>query len=231
MYTQGHRLKNLLGIIGSRTRSARKLAGAEGELSEKLTDLEAEVTSLYNEWAAYLRSMQTAGPVVEVVPVEPLIAEVVGDASAKAAVSIGMSVASGVPDLRGDRLLLREALMNIVSNAADACSDNGGRVNVAVTSVSSGRTPVIQIEVADKGAGISRSDLARIFAPGFTTKDDGSGVGLAIAERVVAAHHGRILVDSKEGEGTTVTVTLPSDLGGFSGLAAFVPKGNTPEVA
>lgn len=220
MYTQGHRLKNLLGIIGSRTRSARKLAGADGELSEKLTDLEAEVTSLYNEWATYLRSMQTAGPVVEVVPVEPLIAEVVGDASAKAAVSIGMSVAGGVPDLRGDRLLLREALMNIVSNAADACSDNGGAVNVAVTAEASGRTPVIQIEVSDEGAGISRANLARIFAPGFTTKDDGSGVGLAIAERVVAAHHGRIMVDSKEGEGTTVTVTLPSDLGGFAGLAA-----------
>src|SRR5690606_14621134 len=76
MYTRGHRLKNVLGIIGSRTRSARKLAG-DGELSQRLADLESEVTALYNEWATYLRSMQTTGPVVEVVSASALVHEVV----------------------------------------------------------------------------------------------------------------------------------------------------------
>jgi two-component system NtrC family sensor kinase len=66
--------------------------------------------------------------------------------------------------------------------------------------------------------------MARIFAPGFTTKIRGSGVGLAVTNRVVAAHHGRILVDSEVERGTTITVVLPSDLGGFSSLATPVSR-------
>lgn len=220
MYARGHRLKNVLGIIGSRTRSARKLAG-EGELSQKLADLEREVTALYNEWAIYLRSMQTAGPVVEVVPAGALISEIVEAARAKSGVTIELSVAGVLPDLRGDRMLLREALLNIVSNAAEACSSPDDRVDVNARTVARGSTPVLEIEVADTGHGIPRADLSRIFAPGFTTKETGSGVGLAIAERVVTAHHGRILVESEEGRGTRVTVILPTDLGGFTMLAAF----------
>jgi len=54
--------------------------------------------------------------------------------------------------------------------------------------------------------------------PGFTTKDTGSGVGLAIAERVVSAHHGRIAIDSEEGRGTTITITLPTDQHGLAAL-------------
>ncbi len=223
MHTRGHRLKNLLGIIGSRTRSARKLAG-EGELAERLNALEAEVTTLYDEWATYLRSMHAASSVIEVVPVASLISEVTGAIAERPGVSVRSTVASGLPDLRGDRMLLREALLNIVSNAVEACAERGGRVDVEVRRSSSGGTPIVEIEVADTGPGIARADLARVFAPGFTTKESGSGVGLAIAERVVIAHHGRILLDSEVGRGTRVTVMLPSDLGGFSGLAAFAPE-------
>jgi two-component system NtrC family sensor kinase len=66
--------------------------------------------------------------------------------------------------------------------------------------------------------------MARIFAPGFTTKSHGSGLGLAVANRVVVAHHGRILIDSEWARGTTITVVLPSDLGGFSSLATQVSR-------
>jgi signal transduction histidine kinase len=122
-------------------------------------------------------------------------------------------------------MLLREALLNIVSNAAEACSQTGGAVQVAARPVNSGGAPAIEVVVADSGPGIPRSELGRIFVPGYTTKETGSGVGLAIAERVVAAHHGRILVDSEEGKGTTVTVILPTDLGGFATLRSLAPRG------
>ena len=57
--------------------------------------------------------------------------------------------------------------------------------------------------------------------PGFTTKETGSGVGLAIAERVVSAHHGRITVDSEEGRGTTITMTLPTDQAQLAALPVW----------
>ncbi|HVV84295.1 MAG TPA: sensor histidine kinase, partial [Kofleriaceae bacterium] len=226
VYAHGHRVKNLLGIIGSRTRSARKLAG-DGELAERLRDLEREVTSLYEEWAQYLRSMQrSAGPTVEVVPVATLVKEVVAAAQHRSSAEIEALVMSALPDLRGDRLLLREALLNIVHNAADAAERTGGTVTVTARQVPTHGAPAVEIVVADTGAGIPRAELGRIFVPGYTTKETGSGVGLTIAERVITAHHGRVMIDSEEGRGTRVTVILPSDLGGFagvSGLGAIAP--------
>lgn len=222
VYAHGHRVKNLLGIIGARTRSARKLA-AQGDVHDRLKDLETDVTALYEEWAQYLRSMQAPTPTVELVPLPPLLHEVVVAAQARTQhVPIALETAAGLPDVRGDRMLLREALLNVVSNAAEACATTGGgdvtvRVR-AVISPGGSAAPLVEVVVADSGPGIPRAHLGRLFVPGFTTKETGSGVGLAIAERVVAAHHGRITVDSEEGRGTTITITLPTDKSGLASL-------------
>jgi signal transduction histidine kinase len=221
VYAHGHRVKNLLGIIGARARSARKVAG-DGELADRLKDLESDVTALYEEWAQYLRSMQAPTPTIELVPLAPLVNEVVIAAQARTQhVPISLETAAGLPDVRGDRMLLREALLNVISNAAEACAAAPGEVAVRVRSVVSpvgGTAPIVEIVVADTGPGIPRAHLGRLFVPGFTTKETGSGVGLAIAERVVAAHHGRITVESEEGRGTTITITLPTDKSGLLSL-------------
>jgi signal transduction histidine kinase len=219
VYAHGHRVKNLLGIIGARARSARKLATAD--LHDRLKDLESDVTALYEEWAQYLRSMQAPTPTIELVPVASLLHEVVIAAQARTQqIPIALEHAAGLPDVRGDRMLLREALLNVVSNAAEACAAAHGDVSVRVRGVISpaGTAPLVEIVITDTGPGIPRAHLARLFVPGFTTKETGSGVGLAIAERVVAAHHGRITVDSEEGHGTTITITLPTDKSGLASL-------------
>jgi len=223
VYAHGHRVKNLLGIIGARARSARKLVGERhgaGEVVDRLRDLEADVTALYEEWAQYLRSMQAPTPTIELVPLSRLVQEVVVAAQARnQQVAIALEIPAGLPDVRGDRMLLREALLNVVSNAAEACAAAHGEVAVRVRAVGApggGTAPVVEIVISDTGPGIPRAHLGRLFVPGFTTKETGSGVGLAIAERVVAAHHGRITVDSEEGRGTTITMTLPTDKTGLS---------------
>ena len=221
VYAHGHRVKNLLGIIGARTRSARKLAES-GDVHDRLRDLEKDVTALYEEWAQYLRSMQAPTPTIELVPLSPLLHEVVLAAQARTQhVPIALHQAAALPDIRGDRMLLREALLNIVSNAAEACSAAPGDVTVRVRAIAapgSSTAPLVELVVTDTGPGIPRAHLGRLFVPGFTTKETGSGVGLAIAERVVAAHHGRITVDSEEGRGTTITITLPTDKAGLQSL-------------
>ena len=231
VYAHGHRVKNLLGIIGARARSARKLVGelppnrpaaGNGDLHERLRDLETDVTTLYEEWAQYLRSMQAPTPTIELVPLSPLVHEVVVSAQARMQqVSISLETTAGLPDVRGDRTLLREALLNVVSNAAEACAAAQGEVSVRVRAIiapGGGTAPLVELVISDTGPGIPRAHLGRLFVPGFTTKETGSGVGLAIAERVVAAHHGRITVDSEEGRGTTITITLPTDKTGLSQL-------------
>lgn len=234
VYAHGHRVKNLLGIIGARARSARKLthelrsadapddrARTLGDVHDRLKDLEADVTSLYEEWAQYLRSMQAPTPTVELVTLSPLLHEIVLAAQARTQhVPIRLDTAAALPDVRGDRMLLREALLNVVSNAAEACAAGGGEVTVRVRAVpsASGSAPLVELVIADSGPGIPRAHLGRMFVPGFTTKETGSGVGLAIAERAVSAHHGRITLDSEEGRGTTITITLPTDRSGLASL-------------
>jgi signal transduction histidine kinase len=221
VYAHGHRVKNLLGIIGARTRSARKLAG-DDEVGDRLKELEKDVTALYEEWAQYLRSMQAPTPTVDIVSLSPLLHEVVIAAQARTqTVSIALEVMAALPDVRGDRMLLREALLNVISNAAEACAPASGEVAVRVRAIAgpgASTSPIVEVVVADTGPGIPRAHLGRLFVPGFTTKETGSGVGLAIAERVVSAHHGRITVDSEEGKGTTITITLPTDKHGLAVL-------------
>jgi signal transduction histidine kinase len=181
-----------------------------------LRELETDVTALYEEWAQYLRSMQAPTPTVEIVPLGPTLNEVVIAAQARMQhVPITLELHGSMPEVRGDRMLLREALLNVVSNAAEACSANPGDVIVRARAIASpsmaGNAPIVEIVVTDTGPGIPRAHLGRLFVPGFTTKETGSGVGLAIAERAVAAHHGRITVESEEGHGTTITITLPTD--------------------
>jgi len=99
---------------------------------------------------------------------------------------------------------LRQVMDNLLRNAIEATSE-GGRVTVVAKSGSKGHA----IDVRDTGAGIASDDLPRIFDLYFTTKPQGTGVGLAVSQQIVSAHGGTIEVDSKPGEGTTMTIRLP----------------------
>jgi signal transduction histidine kinase len=99
---------------------------------------------------------------------------------------------------------LRRALLNLVHNAADAMPQGG-----TVTLAGQGTATHVQLEVQDTGSGIPAERLAQIFEPLYTTKPGGTGLGLYIVHEIVAAHDGQITVASTEGQGTTVTLTLP----------------------
>lgn len=206
VHARGHRLKNQLGVLGARARSARKMAKSD-ELGSRLDALAQEASAAYDEWAAYLRSTRAAGPAIAPVSVSSLVAEVASGAPG----DVEVSLAPSLPDVRGDRLLLEEAIRNLVVNALEAC-EGGGRVTLAARTRPVGGAPVVEIEVRDTGTGIAGTDLPRVLSPGFTTKPEGSGIGLAVAERAVAAHHGRLSIHSELGGGTRVVIVLPCDV-------------------
>jgi two-component system OmpR family sensor kinase len=112
-------------------------------------------------------------------------------------------------NVSGDPDLLWSALENVVRNAARHGAP-GGVVAVSVRAVDG----VARVEVCDRGPGIAPEDLAAIFQPFFRsgasrTGVDGHGLGLAIAQRVVQAHDGKIVVANRDGGGLRVTITLP----------------------
>lgn len=104
-----------------------------------------------------------------------------------------------------DSGLIKQVLVNLLLNAAQALPPQGGEVKVRTRKVEEG----ITIDVIDTGSGISPEDLPRIFDPFYTTKDRGTGLGLAVSNKIVEIHHGHLKVESKQGGGTTFTLFLP----------------------
>ncbi len=106
--------------------------------------------------------------------------------------------------LSADRGQLRQALLNLILNGLDAAGRAG---SVTLSSARSGQEALLLVH--DNGRGLAPEERARLFVPGFTTKADGSGLGLTIVERIVSEHGGSITVESTPGQGTTIQIRLP----------------------
>jgi len=107
--------------------------------------------------------------------------------------------------IRGDAAALEQLFGNVLTNAAQASPD-GGRVHL---SIEANGGPLMKLSIHDHGLGMSEDVRARAGEPLFSTKPEGTGLGLTIARRIAAAHGGSISIDSQPGNGTTVTITLP----------------------
>jgi len=112
--------------------------------------------------------------------------------------------------LRADRGYLKQALGNLISNAADATSGSG-HVWIRADLVKTAESRYCRIQVRDDGPGVPEDVRDRIFSPYFTTKPGGTGLGLAIVEHIVAAHGGSIRFETAEGDGTVFYIDLPAE--------------------
>jgi two-component system sensor histidine kinase HydH len=121
------------------------------------------------------------------------------------AVSITERYGCGERQIEGDQDKLTQVVLNLCLNAIQA-AESGGTLVIS-TSCSRSMT---RIEISDSGCGI-RADLKeKVFEPYFTTKHDGTGLGLAMSAKIIADHNGSIAIESEVGSGTTVVVELPA---------------------
>ncbi len=128
----------------------------------------------------------------------------------KAGVELVRDLAN-LPPVELDRDAFGEILINLLDNAIHA-TRGGGKVMVRSLLVEDADGRWVRLEVADNGVGIAPENLDKVFDPFFTTKEkeEGSGLGLALARRVVEDHGGRIRIDSRLGHGTVVRLELPA---------------------
>ena len=103
-----------------------------------------------------------------------------------------------------DEEQIKQALMNIITNSISSIKSTGA-VQIKTLQMDS----EIILEVSDTGIGMADETLENIFNPFYTTRRDGTGLGLAVTERIVEEHDGRIEVNSKLGEGTVFKIILP----------------------
>jgi two-component system, cell cycle sensor histidine kinase and response regulator CckA len=220
-----HDFRNLLGVVLLQAEEARRSL-AEGASSEALRAL-GELEGAVRRGEGLVRkllSTGTGGP-SELTRVEParLLEEI--RPALRAMVSPGVRlefrIDERVPPLQADAGSLEQVLLNLVKNASEALGD-AGLVEVGLAPWGESDAPEgtastngegVHLWVRDDGPGMSPSVLARVFEPFFTTRPDsgGTGLGLPTARSVAQQHGGRLLLDSREGEGTTAHLFLPSD--------------------
>jgi two-component system, NtrC family, sensor kinase len=124
-------------------------------------------------------------------------------------VKIGLHMAPKLPKIFIDKEQIKQVCMNLILNAIQSI-ENGGSVEIGTHLYGeNGSARFVQIEVRDTGIGIPEKDIENIFNPFFTTKKDGSGLGLSISHQIIKEHGGYMVVESQVGKGTSFFIRLP----------------------
>ncbi|NOY81973.1 MAG: PAS domain-containing protein [Kiritimatiellaeota bacterium] len=178
---------------------------AEGE--ELLDVALQEVRRLDSIVHNFLRAVRPAAPSLERVSIERVLTESlefmrheIEDRN----VLVQASWPDNLPRILADPAQLKQAFYNLIKNAIQAMSEGG-----VLRIVCEEQRDFLAVRFADTGKGISAKDMSRVMDPYFSTRGDGTGLGLLIVERIVRSHGGELAIDSRPGEGVVVTVRLP----------------------
>jgi signal transduction histidine kinase len=206
-----HEVRNPLAIIANAVAGLRKQSISREDHETLLAILDEE-TSRLNRLVTDL--LRYARP-VNVQRSQFILADLLERALAFAKTkkrSIRMELLRDVPEaggLWGDANLLRQVFDNLIDNAVQAMG-GGGTLTVRMRSDTQEGIGGVAVDIIDTGEGMDTQVRSRARDPFFTTRPSGTGLGLAIVDRIVDAHGGQFAIDSRAGEGTTVTVFLPS---------------------
>jgi signal transduction histidine kinase len=153
-----------------------------------------------------------ADPVLESLNVNDLVRDVlvlVGADLRRRKVAVELALTEGLPLIRGDRVQLQQVILNLLVNAADAMDSVTDRERrLQVTSRRDGDGDV-QVDVQDSGSGVALDDIERVFAPFYTTKAKGMGMGLSISRSLIEAHDGTLKAQRAEPYGMIFSFVLP----------------------
>ena len=209
-----HEIRNPLGALKLRLFSLKRSLPSEFAQHEDIGVIHNELQRLDRIVSEFLQFARPADPVFGEVSVEPLLRSISGllkDELLKRNIRIDL-IPADVPPVRADRDQLRQVLINLVQNAADAIQRDGVvtlSVRLGAARLSRRSERVVILDVTDTGPGISPEVEKRIFDPFYSTKEGGTGLGLPIAARIVEHHGGFLQYSTRRGHGTTFSVALP----------------------
>ncbi|MGD0281050.1 MAG: HAMP domain-containing sensor histidine kinase [Dissulfurispiraceae bacterium] len=198
-----HEFRNPMGVIAGYARLLLKGFDETDNRKEIVQAILNEIEEM-NRVMEELLKFSTSEPINRTdIDLSSFIKDIIKGMGEKAS---EISFSSGdVFSVKGDKTLLRQAVKNLLQNAADAGDEI--RIDIEKTDLS-GRDGV-SIAIKDNGKGIPETDLNKIFMPFYTTKSRGSGIGLALVQKIALAHGGSVSVNSKEGKGSTFRLFLP----------------------
>ena len=204
-----HEFKNALATISGYAQMIRaeELGGEASDYADHILEQTRNITHVVTEFLKYARPLEISN---EPVPLQGVLERVISEiAEAKPAVQVRSEGAFG--NVPGDEGLLRQALLNLVRNAAEACASTttGGQVLLTGELIRAEDGGSQRIRVLDNGPGIENDALSKLFRPFYTTKADGTGLGLAVVQKIIVQHGGQVEARNRPEGGAVFIVTLP----------------------
>jgi two-component system sensor histidine kinase HydH len=205
-----HEFKNALATISGYAQMISAEAGV-GELAdsaERILEQTRSITHVVTEFLKYARPLEI---ISEPVALEGVVERVVSEV-AEAMPQVRVRFEGPMGSVAGDEGLLRQAFLNLARNAAEASvsAANGGRVLLRGEIVRHEETYTQRVTIFDNGAGIAPATLPKLFRPFFTTKAKGTGLGLAVVQKIIVQHGGRVEARNRTEGGAAFIVTLPA---------------------
>jgi two-component system, NtrC family, sensor kinase len=210
-----HEVRNPLSSIGLNAEMLEEEVGAlEGppaqveEARQLVRAIVKEVDRLTEITEQYLRFARLPRPKLEREDLRQIVASLCAFLRQEMdgrGVTVEVEAPADLPLVAADEHQLRQALLNLLRNAVEAMA-GGGRLLLAMSS----DAKLVTLRIRDSGQGIAAEHLAKVFDPFFSTKEHGTGLGLALTQQIVVEHGGSIDVESTPGQGTTFTVRLPA---------------------
>ena len=223
-----HEVRNPLSSIGLNAELLGDELSAEADEARRMVaSIIGEVDRLTEITETYLRFTRLPRPKLEREDLGGLVASVVAMGRGEIAqegITLEVDIAPELPELPADEAQLRQALINLVRNAREALASAPIK-RLGISVVNDRPSGCLLVRVSDSGAGIDQHDLGKIFDPFFSTKAQGTGLGLALVQQIVVDHGGRIDVDSVPGRGTTFTLAFPIRAAGGHGAGASAAGG------
>jgi signal transduction histidine kinase len=204
-----HEVRNPLAIIANAVAGLRKQAMSRENYDVLLAILDEETSRLNRLVTDLLRYARPVNVQRTYVPLEDLLerALALADTGTKS-IRMGLTMEVDEGHYWGDANLLRQVFDNLIDNAVQAMTV-GGSLTICVRAAIEEGLDGLAVDIIDTGEGMDTQVRSRALDPFFTTRPSGTGLGLAIVDRIVEAHGGRLSIESRAGEGTTVTVFLP----------------------
>lgn len=203
-----HEFKNALATISGYAQMIPDSSAKEAaDYAKKIVEQTRNITHVVAEFLKYAKPLEIPDERVDLEEVvNRAVAEVV-----QAVPQVSIECSGSFGDVAGDEGLLRQALLNLARNAAEACAeaDGGGRVTLRGEAVEGEDTGWQRVFVTDNGPGIAPEAMHKLFRPFFTTKSNGTGLGLAVVQKIIVQHGGHIEVRNCTKGGAEFIVTLP----------------------
>ncbi|MDH4156625.1 MAG: ATP-binding protein [candidate division Zixibacteria bacterium] len=206
-----HQLRNSIGaVVGYSKLVKRRLQKARLEISG-MTALDEETRQAELLIERFLNFARPLRPALAPVVLKEVLAELINTFQVRAGNKrIQYRQAGATPgEVWADELLIKQALSNIIDNAVNAYDNGPGLVDIHVTEEEGWQS----VTIRDYGCGIAQEDLGKIFTPFFSSRPAGSGLGLALAAKIIDLHQGHIAVTSQPGTGTEFVISLPVQSG------------------